>query len=113
MQVIERKVNKSSMLVGDIGAEILPADDVPTRSELALYLPFDDPCHFAIFLGFKGSLQICDLFDGGVTDTDDDALFLGGHVGVPDEDFLGRPLFLLLIVQLILLVDFCHLICIT
>ena len=101
------------MFVGDIGAEILPADDVPTRPELALDLSFDDPCHFAIFLGLEGSLQICDLFDGRVTGTDNDALFLGRHVRVPDEDFLSWPLFLLLVVQLVLLVDFCHLICIT
>ena len=97
MELIEGEVDEGTLLVSDIGAEILAADNVPAVTLPPVQLLLYYTCYFAILLGLGYASHVCNFLDGRVGDADDVALFLGIHIGHPDQYFLMGLLRLVLV----------------
>ena len=95
VQIIKRKMNECSLLVGYIRPKIFTTDYEPAVPQLVLDLSFDNPCHFTVLLSFEDALDVCNFFNGWVGDTDDFALLFGCHIWVSDEDFFVVSLLVL------------------
>ena len=96
-------MDEGALLMGHISSKIFAADGIPSVAKLIFDFPLDDACYFAVFLRLEYALDISDFLDSRVSNADNDAFLFGGHIGVPDEDFLAGSVSVLLVIDLNLL----------
>ena len=102
MKVIKSEMHEWAFLVCNVSTKILPYNNIPPLIELKIYLSFDDPCDFAIFLCLEQISKISNLLDSRVGNTDNLALFFRLQVWHFNQYFFEILVFVLLLIMLII-----------